>query len=321
MASELEATMVVDSASAMQFLGTAFEPDDWIAVFLKSYETGRAVQRVGPISMFLEPRVHAWLRAMNARKYNCYVGTNSIRPGIRARTKDSIGTVRHVFLETDGDGQQLLDAIAARRDLPAPSYTIESSPNRFHVLWRVTGFTTEYVERLQKYLARELGTDPAATPCSQTTRIPGYRNQKRSPTHLVTVQYRSTETRWTPAAFPTPPDSPVAKPRPKPIPIAHMSALEVLQRARRYVARIEPAIAGQHGDLHTFRVCCRIVRGFALSDDEAFVVLSEWNERCQPPWTERDLRDKIARARRYGKEEVGGLAAFDHGSRERSRGL
>jgi hypothetical protein len=81
----------------------------------------------------------------------------------------------------------------------------------------------------------------------------------------------------------------------------------LLERARRYVARIEPAIAGQHGDLHTFRVCCRIVRGFALSDDEAFAVLSEWNERCQPPWTERELRDKIARARRYGKEEIGGL--------------
>jgi RepB DNA-primase N-terminal domain len=297
--------MVVDSAAAMQFLRTAFEPDDWIAVFLKSYETGRAVQRVGPVKVFLEPRVHAWLRAMNARRYNCYVGTNSIRPGVRARTKDSIGTVRHVFLETDGDGQQLLDAIAARRDLPAPSYTIESSPNRFHVLWRVAGFTTEYVERLQKHLARELGTDPAATPCSQTTRIPGYRNQKRMPTHLVTVQYRSTEARQTPTAFPTP-LGPPAHP-PKPTSIAYATALDVLERARRYAACVEPAITGQHGDLHTFRVCCRIVRGFALSDDEAFTVLSEWNERCEPPWTERELRDKIARARRYGKEEIGGL--------------
>jgi len=299
--------MVVDSAAAMQFLRTAFEPDDWIAVFLKSYETGRAVQRVGPVSLFLEPRMHAWLRAMNARRYNCYVGTNSIRPGVRARTKDSIGIVRHVFLETDGDGQQLLDAIASRRDLPAPSYTIESSPNRFHVLWRVTAFTTDYVERLQKHLARELGTDPAATPCSQTTRIPGYRNQKRMPTHLVTAQYRSTEQRYTPAAFPTPPEPPAPPSRPRPA--APMTSLDVLERARRYLARIEPAIAGQHGDLHTFRVCCRIVRGFALTDDEGLDVLSDWNSRCEPPWTERELRDKIARARRYGKEEIGRFSA------------
>lgn len=297
--------MVVDSASAMQFLRTAFEPDDWIAVFLKSYETGRAAQRVGPVSIFLEPRFHAWLRAMNARKYNCYVGANSIRPGVRARTKDSIGTVRHVFLETDGDGHQLLAALARRPDLPAPSYTIESSPNRFHVLWRVTGFTTEYVERLQKHLARELGTDTAATPCSQTTRIPGYRNQKRSPTHLVTVRYHSTEDRYAPAFFPTPPEPP--PPSPKPAPHIQPLSLGAVERARRYVARIEPAIAGQHGDLHTFRVCCRIVRGFALNDDEAMVVLSEWNSRCEPPWSENELRDKIARARRYGKEQIGGL--------------
>jgi hypothetical protein len=27
---------------------------------------------------------------------------------------------------------------------------------------------------------------------------------------------------------------------------------------------LPPAIAGQHGDVHTFRVCCRLARGFAL---------------------------------------------------------
>jgi hypothetical protein len=297
--------MIVDSAAAMQFLRTAFEPDDWIAVFLKSYETGRAVQRVGPLSLFLQPRMHAWLRAMNAKRYNCYVATNSIRPGVRARTKESIGTVRHVFLETDGDGQQLLDAIDARQDLPTPSYIIDSSPNRFHVLWRVKEFTTEYVERLQKHLARELGTDPAATPCSQTTRLPGYRNQKRLPNHFVTAQYHSTEERYGPAAFPVPPERQTQSPQPRTS--APMSSLDVLERARRYVARIEPAIAGRHGDLHTFKVCCRIVRGFALSDDEALAVLSEWNLRCEPPWTERELRDKVARALRYGREEMGAL--------------
>jgi RepB DNA-primase from phage plasmid len=297
--------MVVDTEASLHFLRTAFEPDDWIAVFLKSYENGRALQRVGPLSLFLEPRVHAWLRSMNARKYNCYVAVNSIKPGVRARTKDSIGSVRHVFLETDENGEQLVETIAGRADLPVPSYTIESSPNRLHVLWRVSGLTTEGVERLQRHLARELGTDPAATPCSQTTRIPGYRNHKRAPEHLVTVQYSASEARYTPAAFPTPPEPPA--PPPRPMATWQPLSLGVVERARRYVARIEPAIAGQHGDLHTFRVCCRIVRGFALTDDEALAVLGEWNSRCEPPWSERELRDKIARARRYGKEEVGGL--------------
>ena len=33
--------MIVDTEAAMRFLRTAYEPDDWIALFLKSYETGR----------------------------------------------------------------------------------------------------------------------------------------------------------------------------------------------------------------------------------------------------------------------------------------
>jgi hypothetical protein len=47
--------MVVDSDAAVQFLRTAFEPGDWIAVFLKSYQTGRTAQRVGPLALFVEP--------------------------------------------------------------------------------------------------------------------------------------------------------------------------------------------------------------------------------------------------------------------------
>jgi hypothetical protein len=59
--------------------------------------------------------------------------------------------------------------------------------------------------------------------------------------------------------------------------------------------------------VQTFRVCCRLARGFALSDAEAMTVLTDWNARCQPPWSNRELVDKLRRARRYGREPVGGL--------------
>src|SRR5262249_24232352 len=80
-----------------------------------------------------------------------------------------------------------------------------------------------------------------------------------------------------------------------------------VERARRYLARVPPAIAGEHGDVHTFRVCCRLVRGFALDDRDALDILANWNARCQPPGTERELRDKIWRAKRYGREPIAGL--------------
>src|SRR5438034_10980395 len=127
--------MLVDSCAAVQFLRIAYEPDDWIAIFLKSYETGRTAQRVGPIATFLEPRIHAWLRAMNAQRFNVYVSVNAIRPGVRARTKRAIGAIRHLFLEADDDGTGVLARLAGRGDIPTPSYVLESSPTRVHIFW------------------------------------------------------------------------------------------------------------------------------------------------------------------------------------------
>lgn len=297
--------MTADTDAALRFLRTAYQPDDWIALFLKSYETGRTAQRVGPLSLFLEPRIHAWLRAMNAQRLNVYVSVNAIRSGVRARTKNAIGAVRHLFLEADHDGTEVLASVAARNDIPLPSYVLESSPNRVHIFWRVAGFTCENIERLQKHLAHQLSTDPAATACSQTTRLPGYRNHKYHPAHLVTIEYRAGVVRFTPSNFPTPPVPRV--PTVTSPPRMHANSVGAVERARRYAAHVEPAIAGQHGDLHTFKVCCRIVRGFALSDEDALIVLREWNTRCDPPWKDRELCDKIARARKYGDEAIGRL--------------
>jgi hypothetical protein len=294
----------IDRGAPVRFLQAAYQPDDWVAVFLKSYDTGRVAQRVGPLLLMSTARFQAWLRAMNARRFNVYVGVNAIAPGRRSRTKEAISAVRHVFLEADHDGQHVLTTIASRRDLPPPSYVLHSSPNRVHILWRATGFTIETIERLQKHLAHQLCTDLAATAASQLTRFPGLFNHKYTPPHTVSIEYRNTQPLWTPADFPQPPVTAIADREPA---RCARSTLRGLERARRYLDAVPPAIAGEHGDLHTFRVCCRLVRGFALEDDAAFALLSSWNLRCAPPWSEKELRDKLLRARRYGRESIGGL--------------
>ena len=60
----------VNRAAPLQFLRTAYDADDWIALFLRRYDTGDAVQRVGPVTLFQQPTVQAWLRLMNARRFN-----------------------------------------------------------------------------------------------------------------------------------------------------------------------------------------------------------------------------------------------------------
>jgi hypothetical protein len=297
-----------DRAAPLEFLPRAFQPDDWVAVLLKHHETGRTLQRVGPLSMTMHPRCQAWLRAMNAQRFSIYVSVNAITPGRRARTRDAIGAIRHVFLDADRDGPAVLRHVAARRDLPAPSYVLHSSPNRVHVFWRVRGFELAQAEALQKMLARQIGTDTAATPASQMTRLPGFFSHKYETPHLVTVSYYDAQRVLTPAAFPrsfhadTPPSSePATRQRP------FDRDLPVIERARCFLARVPPAIAGAHGDVHTFQVCCRLVRGFALDQQEALTVLRDWNARCQPPWREVELREKLRHALRYGREPVGGL--------------
>lgn len=296
--------MVNDREAPLRFLQTAFHPDDWVAVLLKSHDTGGTAQRVGPLSLVAHPRFQAWLRAQSARRFSVYVSVNAIRPQRKARTGDAIGEIRHVFLDVDRDGQRVLTEIARRDDLPLPSYILHSSPNRLHVLWRVEGFTRESVEALQKHLARKLQTDKAATSCAQMTRLAGFPNHKYRPAPMVSVDYQS---RHVVRAVDFPTVLPMAHVAPPAGPLRLSARLTAPERARCYVSAIPPAIAGQHGDIHTFRVCCRLVRGFALNDGDALAILDQWNARCEPPWSLSELRAKLAGARRYGREPVGGL--------------
>src|SRR5262249_6012038 len=151
--------------------------------------------RVGPASLIASTRFQAWLRWCNLRS-NVYVSINAVRPGQRTRTRAAISVIRHVFLDIDRDGPEMVAAIANRRDLPAPSYVLDSSPDRRHVLWGVSGFSVEGVERLQKLLSIDLGTDPAATSSTQMTRMPGFVNHKRR-RHLITIDYSDTARLYT----------------------------------------------------------------------------------------------------------------------------
>lgn len=294
--------MAVDRAAPLTFLHTAFHEDDWIAVFLKSYQSGRIAQRVRPVRQIQTPKFQAWLRAENAAGSNVYVSVNTVIPNQRSRRREAVRDIRHVFLDADNAAQDVLDAIDAATELPRLSYVLRSSPGRAHLFWRVSGFSCDAVEALEKHLARKLGTDPAATACTQVTRLPGFVNHKRKTPHLVSVEYRDRRHVSAPIDFPAPPP-----PAASAVAARIRPAGNVIDRARQYVAAIPPAISGQHGDVHTFRICCRVARGFALDDHEALAVLQDWNSRCLPPWSERELNDKLSRARRYGREPIGCL--------------
>lgn len=67
-------------------------------------------------------------------------------------------------------------------------------------------------------------------------------------------------------------------------------------RARRYLDKLPPALAGAGGHDATFSAACRLVE-FGLTAGEAAPILAAWNvTHCQPPWTETELNHKLADA-------------------------
>lgn len=74
----------------------------------------------------------------------------------------------------------------------------------------------------------------------------------------------------------------------------------VIDRARAYVARMPPAISGQRGSDAAYDVALALCNGFALDERDAWQLLLEYNQVCQPPWSEHELRHKLADAQKQG---------------------
>jgi RecA-family ATPase len=68
-------------------------------------------------------------------------------------------------------------------------------------------------------------------------------------------------------------------------------------RARAYLEKCHPAISGQGGHNQTFKVACKLVKGFDMGYELALTMLKEiYNPRCQPPWTDKELEHKVKSA-------------------------
>jgi hypothetical protein len=107
-----------------------------------------------------------------------YVGMNALKPEARTRTKEDIHTIRHLYLDIDHDGPAALAKIQQSNLVPLPNYTVNTSPDKFQVVWRVENVSPEQAEVLQRAMVRKFGGDPAATDSTRVLRLPGFLNRK-----------------------------------------------------------------------------------------------------------------------------------------------
>jgi hypothetical protein len=77
----------------------------------------------------------------------------------------------------------------------------------------------------------------------------------------------------------------------------HPDSDAVLRRAEAYLDRIPPAISGSGGHGQTYAAATAMVHGFGLDPETALALLRDrYNPRCQPPWSEKELRHKVSDA-------------------------
>jgi hypothetical protein len=79
--------------------------------------------------------------------------------------------------------------------------------------------------------------------------------------------------------------------------VATVERSQILKRASAYLGRMPPAISGQGGHGRTYAAATVLVHGFCLSESEALDLLrTQFNPRCDPPWTNKELEHKVADA-------------------------
>ena len=77
------------------------------------------------------------------------------------------------------------------------------------------------------------------------------------------------------------------------------------RRAAAYLSSVPPAIEGNGGDHHTYQVACA-VRDLGISAELCLDLMSDlFNPRCEPTWSERELKTKITNAYKYAQSSLG----------------
>jgi hypothetical protein len=180
--------------SASEYLLDNFKPTDRIAVLVLNRQLGETTQRITTAQKASSPEFQAWLRYKNANGADIYVGMNALQHHASTRTKDDIENISHVYLDLDHGGTASLEALENGDLVPPPNYILNTSPEKYQVVWKVEGMTIEEAEALNHAMVKEFDGDPAATDSTRVLRLPGFANKKYEADFYVQARTESTQT-------------------------------------------------------------------------------------------------------------------------------
>ena len=254
-----------------------------------------------------------------------YLTLNPVRADLTGYAKDSDVTFRRNLLidcdrkhnkdqnateEEKAEAARVRDSVISdlrSRGWPAP--IIIDSGNGWHLIYRIDlpndDLSRVTIEKFLKSLDARHGTDHAGvdtvvTNAGRITKLPGTWVRKGPhsddrphriarilsiPTAIALVTYEQIR------------DATEEPPKPWQVAVPALPETDVERRAIAYLSKCEPAISGQKGHNAAFKTACKVGPGFDLSPDAAYRLLAtHYNPRCEPPWSERELRHKVDEA-------------------------
>ena len=177
--------------TAIRFLNSMFDRGDRVAILAipRGGDSTDVQQRFTPAHV-AAGKIQAWLRHLNAHRYDIYLGVNPVRADSRQREKGDIAQVRRLQVDLDDNGPENLKRLlgdAARGTVPQPRHLLRSSKDHYQVLWDTARgqWSSDQAEATMRGIAARYGGDPACSEVARVMRWPGYRNQKEGRAHEV----------------------------------------------------------------------------------------------------------------------------------------
>ncbi len=180
--------------SASEYILDNFKPTDRVAILVLNRQLGETTQRITTAQKASSPEFQAWLRYKNANGADIYVGMNALQHHASTRTKEDIEKISHVYLDIDHGGTASLEALENSELVPRPNYVLNTSSEKYQVVWKVEGMTIEEAESLNHAMVREFDGDPAATDSTRVLRLPGFANKKYEADFYVQARTESMQT-------------------------------------------------------------------------------------------------------------------------------
>ena len=171
--------------TAIRFLNSMFDGTERVAILAipRAGPDARVEQRFTPAET-AAGRTQAWLRHLNAQRYDIYLGVNPVRQDSTQREKGDIAQVRRLQVDLDDNGPENLKRLlgdVTRGVIPQPRHLLRSSKDHYQVLWDTARgqWSPDQAEATMRGIAARYGGDPACSEVARVMRWPGYRNQKQ----------------------------------------------------------------------------------------------------------------------------------------------